>query len=765
MNNWIWSQSWKHKDKKKTRLVYFRRTFILNEKAVSAEIKISADTRYKLYVNGRLAEVGPSRGDREVWYYDTIDIAPFLQIGKNAICVIVLRYPIESKLGNHGLFRNEIPGLYFSGTIADKDSKEIILDISADSNWKCMINRDIKFPPEEERFAPLLIHEVSKGDEALHGWLLPDYDDGSWEEAASYEKGIIDEAISPGNINPRTIPYMYRKSRNFTGLLENETDKSNEEWESFLNGNAIISIPSDSKVRVVIDAGEEMTGYLHLEVYGGKKSCISILQSECYVQDEVSPITKVPVKKDRLDVKNGHLTGYVDVYKVGGFGTADKPEVYDPYFFRTFRMIELTIETSDEDLHIKAFSYEETGYPLDVVTKVETSDNDFAAIWNISERTLKRCMHESYEDCPFYEQLQYVMDTRAQILYTYAVSADDRLARKAIDDFARSQRSNGLLNSSYPNVNANVIPGFSIYYILILHDHMMYFGDKKLIRRYIFVVDKILDYFDRHLDKNGLVEKIGGKLMEARYWSFIDWAVEWNPTTGMPPAGLNGPITMESLLYVLGLQKASELMEYIGRIDTASEYLDRADRMKKAIRHSCMREDGMLADGPGSSDASQHGQVFGVLTGVLSQEEGRKNLLRTIKGSGFAQCTVAMRFYLFRALEELELYEYTRDYWDSWKNMVNYRCTTSIESEDYSRSECHAWGALALYELPSAILGVRPIEPGCGKIIVRPHTEYLEWARGTVKLPVGEIEVSWEKSQDSEECNISIKAPEGVKIV
>lgn len=123
-------------------------------------------------------------------------------------------------------------------------------------------------------------------------------------------------------------------------------------------------------------------------------------------------------------------------------------------------------------------------------------------------------MHETYEDCPYYEQLQYVMDSRTQILYTYSVSADDCLARKCIDDLARAQRYDGLLNCSYPNCNPNIIPGFAIYYILMIYDHMMYFGDKKLVEKYMPTVERILMFFEEHLSEKGYVGKTGGLIME-----------------------------------------------------------------------------------------------------------------------------------------------------------------------------------------------------------------------------------------------------------
>ena len=127
---------------------------------------------------------------------------------------------------------------------------------------------------------------------------------------------------------------------------------------------------------------------------------------------------------------------------------------------------------------------------------------------------------------------------------TLMVSADDELARKCFDDFRRSQRHDGMINCCYPSYAFNAIPGFSIYYILMLYDHMMFFGDKELIRSYLSTVDGILEYFNRHLDRNGMVGKIGGYLFQESSWSFIDWAEKWDG--GVPNAVKSGPITMES---------------------------------------------------------------------------------------------------------------------------------------------------------------------------------------------------------------------------
>ena len=756
--HWIWLKDWSAKDKEDPVLVLFRKVIRTAEGIQSAGVQISADSRYKLYINGRLVEIGPSRGDAQVWFFDEIDILPYLKEGENVFAAEVLRYPQIHSRGNHGIFRTEFPGLYFRCSLRYTGGREET--VCADSSWRALRHPGFSIVSEADGFAPLQIYEERTGITELKGWMDETYDDSAWTEAVEYPS--LSQAVSPGNLKPRTIPFLYRKDRTFrevTAIRKSAAGK--EAWEELLYSGHSLEIPADSREVVEISAGEEMTGYLHLAVKGGKGTKIRILQSECYVTEEKKG--ELPVKGKRDDWETGHLEGFSDLYHVAGYGTRELPEEYEPFWFRTFRFARLEITTADTPVTVMRFDYTETGYPLEVQTKIETSDPEMAAIWDMSERTLRRCMHETYEDCPFYEQLQYVQDSRQQILYTYAVSADDRLARKCMDDFRRSRRYDGLINCSYPNYGPNVIPGFSIYYILMLHDHMMYFGDRDLLELHLPTAEGILDYFNRHLE-NGLVEKTGG-LNGERFWSFIDWTPQWDETTGVPPATLSGPITMESLLYIMGLQAAAEILEYLGRREQAGLYRERAEKVKTAVRGSCVGEEGMVQDGPGIEQYSQHTQVFAALTDTLDPEHARRCLEKTlITPEKYAQCSVAMAYYLFRALEKTGLYGWTEKYWDIWKRMLAKGATTCVEDEVGERSECHAWGALILYELPSVILGVRPAEPGYGAVAVRPHGEALEWFRGEVITPKGMVRIETTQ-EDGGEKRQDITVPEGLKIV
>ena len=91
MTNWIWTPDWTKEDSSNARVVLFRTQLEITELPEHFPIRITADTRYKLYVNGHMAEYGPSRGDLRVWYLDEADLAPWLVPGVNIIGAAVLR--------------------------------------------------------------------------------------------------------------------------------------------------------------------------------------------------------------------------------------------------------------------------------------------------------------------------------------------------------------------------------------------------------------------------------------------------------------------------------------------------------------------------------------------------------------------------------------------------------------------------------------------------------------------------------------------------
>jgi uncharacterized protein (DUF608 family) len=142
-------------------------------------------------------------------------------------------------------------------------------------------------------------------------------------------------------------------------------------------------------------------------------------------------------------------------------------------------------------------------------------------------RTLRLCAGETYFDCPYYEQLQYAGDTRVQVLITYALTRDDRLARNAILQLWHSMQPEGITLSRYPASLDQKIPGFSLYWISMIYDYMMYRNDPDFLEQFLPDVEKVLDYFEQFTnDKNMLGPMNHGDVVGGlpEYWYFFDWS-------------------------------------------------------------------------------------------------------------------------------------------------------------------------------------------------------------------------------------------------
>jgi hypothetical protein len=759
---WIWTSDWSLEDDNKVGgFVYFRKKFYLNNEHYKSILMVSADSRYKFFINGIPVSFGPCKGDRFTWYYETIDIGKYLKKGINVLAAQVLRYPYSHiGKGNRAVWRSPLGGFYVHGTVSDLNGN-VVEELHTNESWKCMKDASISLL-QGDFTASLGIMESVDGKKVPFGWKLPEYCDEDWSVAVAYNTGSDYGILSPWQLTERPIPMMKEDERSFASIQRvPDSIVSKSSWEKLLNKNSPVIIPPHGKAIVELDAGELTSGFINLSMAQGTGAAVRLLCSECYEREPL-PGSWNRNKGIRTDSDNGLLYGDYDTYKVAGSGSDEELtlETYEPFWFRTFRYIRLEIETAEAPLILHEFSYREIGYPLEVAGEFVSSSEVFSKFWEVSLRTLKRCMHESYEDCPYYEQLQYAMDTRSQILFTYNISGDDRLARKTIYDFHSSMLPDGLTQSRYPSFEPQVIPGFSLYWIHMLYDHMMYYGDEKFIRRYLGSVDTVLDFFHRMLDERGLVGA-----MSKRYWSFVDWTDEWRELRGIPTASEFGPITVYSLMYAAALQRAADIANFVGRTGIASEYLQRADEVSSAVTIHCKsaKQPALFTDGPGVEKFSQHTQIWAVLSNTVKGEEAKRLMDIVLTDGSLSQCSFAMSFYLFRALSETGLYNRSFSLWKPWKNMLDQGLTTWMEDTVSKRSDCHAWGALPLYEFGAEILGVQPMSSGYNKIKVHPKLGELKWAKGKVTTINGIVEVEW-KVNDGR-FSIEVNGPEKIPLI
>jgi hypothetical protein len=87
-----WSASWEAHAEGPYRdfgVFHFRKSFTLERAPRAFVIHVSADNRYRLFVNGTPVSLGPARSDLDHYRYETVDIARHLRPGKNLLVAVV----------------------------------------------------------------------------------------------------------------------------------------------------------------------------------------------------------------------------------------------------------------------------------------------------------------------------------------------------------------------------------------------------------------------------------------------------------------------------------------------------------------------------------------------------------------------------------------------------------------------------------------------------------------------------------------------------
>lgn len=444
--NRFWTASWiapPHAPLREYGVYHFRKSFDLGRKPDSFVIHVSADNRYRLFVNGAPVSIGPARGDLMHWRFETVDIAPQLVPGRNVLAAVVWNF------GEHIPFAQMTDRTAFI-VQGDKSQQQIV---NTDDSWRVLV--DQAYAP----LPPTLLHtfvvvgpgDQVQGDRYPWGWQDPEYDDAAWTAprvlGIGTPRGLgtdLDRLLVPRQIpaleeNPLRLQHLVRAD----GL---DAD------DRFVEGNAALTIPASSRVSLLLDQTYLTTAYPELRVEGGAGTRITLTYAEALVDEQGQ-------KGNRNETAGRHIVGLKDQF----FPDGGTDRLFRPLWFRTYRYVQLDIETADEPLRLLDFQGRFTAYPFEQRGRFQASDTTLSKIWQVGWRTARLCAGETYFDCPYYEQLQYVGDTRIQALISLYVAGDDRLMRKAIQLFDDSRLPSSLtpLKTGRPGRTTGGLPSVS----------------------------------------------------------------------------------------------------------------------------------------------------------------------------------------------------------------------------------------------------------------------------------------------------------------
>lgn len=722
-----WFASWcSHPQSSRTNyeILHFRRSFNLDNLPDSFKINVSADNRFRLFVNGKSVAVGPARGDLEHWRFDSLDIAPFLVKGKNTIAAIVWNYA------------NLAPAAQISfqtAFVLDGVSKAEEF-IATPNNWKVKKSTAFSTPAAGGfkgvgNFSFTGACDMIDAAKFDWGWQLPNFDDSKWPLAKK-----IADAISFSNI--------YGENTGWS-LLERETPQLEEKLQrlckirktdgvtndaDFINGNKF-TIPANTKCTFLIDNSVLTNAYPHLITSRGKGACVKIAYAEALFDGNGK-------KGDRNSIENRFFDVNVpfDVFFPDGGNSRD----FSTLWFRTYRYVSIDIQTASEPLDIEDFYGVFTGYPFKENASFSSSDASIADIWNVGWRTARLCAVETFFDCPYYEQLQYVGDTRIQALISLYVSGDDRLMRQAIANFDFSRGSNGLVKSRYPSRIMQYIPPFALYWVSMLDDFAKLRNDDNFVAEHLDGVRSVFGWFLKQIDpKTGMLRS------QLPHWNFVDWttAPEWN--TGYAPEPKNAASAINSLHLAYTLKHAANLMRHMGFTKEADDYAQKSRDIAAAVKNACYdKSRGMFMNYAGAQRSSQHANIMAILADAVEPEKQRELFDKIISDKSLDQCTFYYRFYLTEAMRKVGAGDLYVSQLAPWRDMINIGLTTFSETPEPTRSDCHAWSSSPNYHLLSLVCGVTPAEYGFKSIKIEPKLGSLNFIDAKIPHPNGVIAVT-----------------------
>ena len=275
-------------------VLHFRHTLDLASVPASYPVRVSADNRFILFVNGNRVGDGPARGDLPHWRYERFDLAPFLHAGPNLITATIWNFGIYAPVAQ----MSDRTAFLLESEATGPES------ISTPEGWQVEVEPghtalDRSTVTVKEYFASGPGEEIDASRYDWN-WNSPSDAGSSWVPAASPMRDSIFEGTGKAHsadttgdnfwgLIPDELPHM-----EFAPTSAGETVRAdNDNLKSF--PASAVTVPAGSHVHILLDRKTLTTAYPQLTVSGGKGAHIRLTYSEALYD-------KAGHKGDRNDV-------------------------------------------------------------------------------------------------------------------------------------------------------------------------------------------------------------------------------------------------------------------------------------------------------------------------------------------------------------------------------------------------------------------------------------------------------------------------------
>ena len=392
--------------------------------------------------------------------------------------------------------------------------------------------------------------------------------------------------------------------------------------------------------------------------------------------------------------------------------------------------------------------------PLDYRGTFRCNDEEINKIWDISAYTMHLTSREFFIDGVKRDRWVWSGDAIQSYLMNYYLFFDSPSVKRTIN----------LLRGKDPvTSHVNTIMDYTFYWFLSIYDYYLYTGDIQYIKEIYPKMVSLMDFVLGRTNANGMVEGLTGD------WVFVDWADGF--------LDKQGELSFEQILFCKSLQTMALCADIAGKSDEKATYEQLSKSLLSKLETQFWNNERKAfvhnrKNGQKSESITRYANMFAVLFDYVDDVKKQAIKKSVLQNDEILKITTPyMRFYELEALCALgEQTSVTKEIKDYWGGMLKLGATSFWEKYNpddtgsghlamygrpFGKSLCHAWGASPIYLLGKYYLGITPVKPGYEEFAISPTLGGLEWMKGSVPTPEGDILLYMNKKE------IKVKANKG----